>query len=280
VPTSGSDAARVLALRGRVEEVRRADRQTPSVKRLRRCDLERALEFVHETAAGPAAGEPFAPPVLGLLGQLLGADFAVYSEWDLRARRYPRLWVDVPRVSTPVDVAEATYRLCPTYPLSVLRLSGASKPCVLSDFVSSRRLHRLEYYHDVLRPMGVEHQLRLWLPAPAATSRVFYFNRSSAGGDFADRERGLLELLRPFLVALRERFGLDDNDDGQTLDCLTGREAEILELVALGKTNHEIAALLVVSDHTVRKHLEHVYEKLGVHTRTAAAAAFLGGRPA
>jgi DNA-binding CsgD family transcriptional regulator len=280
VSTSGSDAAHVLALRGRVEEVGRADRQTPSVQRLRRCDLERALEFVYETAAGPAAGEPFAPPVLGLLGQLLGADFAVYSEWDLHARRYPRLWVDTPRVSTAADVAEATYRLCPTYPLSVLRLSGASKPCVLSDFVSSRRLHRLEYYHHVLRPMGVEHQLRLWLPAPAAASRVFYFNRSSTGGDFADRERGLLELLRPFLVALRERFALHENDDGHTLDCLTGREAEILQLVARGKTNHEIAALLVVSDHTVRKHLEHVYEKLDVHTRTAAAAAFLGGRPA
>ena len=235
---------------------------------------------MHETAAGPTAGEPFAPSVLGLLGQLLGADFAVYSEWDLGARRYPRLWVDMPRVSTPADVAEATSRLCPTYPLSVLRLSGASKPCVLSDFVSSRQLHQLEYYQHVLRPMGVEHQLRLWLPAPAKTSRVFYFNRSSAGADFADRERGLLELLRPFLVALRERFALDDNDDEHTLDCLTGRETEILQLVARGKTNHEIAGLLVVSDHTVRKHLEHVYEKLGVHTRTAAAATFFGGRPA
>jgi DNA-binding CsgD family transcriptional regulator len=53
---------------------------------------------------------------------------------------------------------------------------------------------------------------------------------------------------------------------------LTEREAEILGWVARGKTNHEIADLLVVSPHTVRKHLENAYAKLGVHTRTAAVA--------
>ncbi len=51
---------------------------------------------------------------------------------------------------------------------------------------------------------------------------------------------------------------------------LTRREMEVLRWVALGKTNEEIAALLVVSAHTIRKHLEHTYDKLGVHTRTAA----------
>jgi DNA-binding CsgD family transcriptional regulator len=275
VSTSAHDAAHVLAFRDRVEEVRRADRQAPNIQRLRRCDLERALGFVHETATA-SGREPFGPSVLERLADLVAADWVVYSEWDLRARPFPTLMVDAPRVSAPADVTEATSRLCPTYPLSILRLSGATKPQLLSDFLPRRRLHRLEYYHHVLRPMGVEHQLRLWLPAPAATSRVFYFNRSSSGGDFDDRERTLLELLRPFLASLRERSGPGEGGDGG-LARLTDREAEILQLVARGKTNREIAAALVVSDHTVRKHLENVYEKLGVHTRTAAAAAFFGG---
>jgi DNA-binding CsgD family transcriptional regulator len=275
VSTSAHDAAHVLALRDRVEEVRRADRQAPSIKRLRRCDLERVLGFVHETASA-CRREPFASSVLERLAGLVAADWVVYSEWDLQARPLATLMVDAPRVSTPADVTEATSRLCPTYPLSILRLSGATKPQLLSDFLPRRRLHWLEYYHRVLRPMGIEHQLRLWLPAPAWTSRVFYFNRSSTGGDFGDRERTILELLRPFLVALRERSRLREGRN-RGLARLTDREAEILQLVARGKTNREIAAVLVVSDHTVRKHLENAYDKLGVHTRTAAAAAFFGG---
>jgi DNA-binding CsgD family transcriptional regulator len=57
---------------------------------------------------------------------------------------------------------------------------------------------------------------------------------------------------------------------------LTPREKEVLSWVARGKTNAEIARLLWVSPGTVRKHLENVYAKLGVSTRTAAAARFLG----
>jgi len=52
---------------------------------------------------------------------------------------------------------------------------------------------------------------------------------------------------------------------------LTAREREILELVAEGRTNAEIAERLWVSVGTVRTHLNNVYSKLGVHTRTAAA---------
>ena len=53
---------------------------------------------------------------------------------------------------------------------------------------------------------------------------------------------------------------------------LTDREREILERVAAGKTNAEIAEAIWIAPGTVRKHLENVYEKLGVHSRTAAVA--------
>jgi DNA-binding CsgD family transcriptional regulator len=57
---------------------------------------------------------------------------------------------------------------------------------------------------------------------------------------------------------------------------LTPRESEILEWVARGKTNPEIAEILLIAPTTVRRHLENVYAKLGVHTRTAAVTRFLG----
>jgi DNA-binding CsgD family transcriptional regulator len=57
---------------------------------------------------------------------------------------------------------------------------------------------------------------------------------------------------------------------------LTARERDVLSWVARGKTNAEIAELLWLAPSTVRKHLENVYAKLGVSTRTAAVARFLG----
>ncbi|HSI92864.1 MAG TPA: LuxR C-terminal-related transcriptional regulator [Jiangellaceae bacterium] len=53
---------------------------------------------------------------------------------------------------------------------------------------------------------------------------------------------------------------------------LTEREAEVLALVAAGRTNREAAATLVISEKTVARHLANIYAKLGVSSRTAANA--------
>ncbi len=65
-------------------------------------------------------------------------------------------------------------------------------------------------------------------------------------------------------------------DEGRDVLGLTRRERQILAWVARGNTNHEIAEMLWIAPSTVRKHLENIYAKLGVHTRTAAAARLLG----
>jgi DNA-binding CsgD family transcriptional regulator len=55
---------------------------------------------------------------------------------------------------------------------------------------------------------------------------------------------------------------------------LSDREAQVLDYVAQGKTNAEIAIILGLSPLTVKKHIEHIYIALGVETRMAAASAF------
>ena len=56
-----------------------------------------------------------------------------------------------------------------------------------------------------------------------------------------------------------------------SVERLTRREREVLELVAEGRTNAEIGRQLWIASGTVRRHLENVFSKLDVHTRTAAA---------
>ena len=71
---------------------------------------------------------------------------------------------------------------------------------------------------------------------------------------------------------------LREADDGAVIEALglafklTTREAEVLYWVGKGKTNRDIGDILGSSPATVKKHLEHIYEKLGVETRTAAAS--------
>jgi two-component system NarL family response regulator len=78
----------------------------------------------------------------------------------------------------------------------------------------------------------------------------------------------------------RDRFKLpapsaaDETDKSQ----LTEREQEVLQLVARGQTNKEIAATLSIAENTVRAHLRNILDKLHVHNRLQAAAYVRSGR--
>jgi DNA-binding CsgD family transcriptional regulator len=59
-------------------------------------------------------------------------------------------------------------------------------------------------------------------------------------------------------------------------ELLTPREGEVLRWLSIGKTDRDIGDILGISHRTVHKHLQRIYEKLGVETRTAAAARWMG----
>jgi DNA-binding NarL/FixJ family response regulator len=61
------------------------------------------------------------------------------------------------------------------------------------------------------------------------------------------------------------------------LNALTDREREVLDLLAQGLTNKEIAEKLFITTNTVKRHLKAIFEKLGVHTRSAATAKVTSG---
>lgn len=79
-------------------------------------------------------------------------------------------------------------------------------------------------------------------------------------------------LLRHLPLAAAEAVARDPSQRRLSGAALTPRETEVLSWLAKGKTNRDIGDILGMSPRTVNKHLEHIFEKLGVETRTAAAA--------
>jgi DNA-binding CsgD family transcriptional regulator len=140
-----------------------------------------------------------------------------------------------------------------------------------TDFYSVREYHSTGMYCDVMRPQGFEHQLGLVLPEPPGpdagvgrTARLFFLR--GPGSAFSERDRALLTLFRPhmqeaFLEAERRRNPVPE---------LTPRHWDLLHLLAVGRTNTQIARQLGLSEGTVRTHLENIYARLEVSNRTAA----------
>jgi DNA-binding CsgD family transcriptional regulator len=329
------------------------------VTRLRTSDLEAVLSFLGE-ASSVGGPDPFPRPVLESLHGLVPSDEIYYSELD-RARRIELWSAGAPRAAEEPEEPEYwdvrdEHPVCHHH-----EVTGDFRALKLSDFLTRSQLRRTGIYWDYFRPWAAEYVMAVGLDAPLTHTKVFIFHRAG-GRDFNERDRAVLNFLRPHLANLYEaaqahrrasqalalleesetgllmvdgagviehatpealrllsayfrdyRGDLPDELAGWLIDQrraaspealrvggkdmslrvevvdgalllteeraeppLTDREREILQLVAAGKSNAEIAEAMWISPGTVRKHLENVYEKLGVHSRTAAVAALNG----
>ena len=159
-------------------------------------------------------------------------------------------------------------RFC-SYPGRTGDLRSAIK---ITDFYSTRQWHSTGMYADHDRLFGVEHSLMLCLPeAPPGTiagpeRHVRLYLSRGPGPDFSERDRALLTLLRPHL----HQAYLDAERRRHPVPRLTPRQKNLLRLVAAGHTNTQIARRHGITEGTVRTHLENIYERLGVSSRTAA----------
>jgi DNA-binding CsgD family transcriptional regulator len=141
----------------------------------------------------------------------------------------------------------------------------------ISELVPESRFHRTPLYNDYYRVIRIDHVMAVPIHVDHRYLVSFVLNRSKRG--FSDRDRERLEIMRPHLGNLY-RFSVAATrhwmPPAALPDSLTPRERDVLRWVAAGKTDRDIGAILAISPRTVHKHLQHVYEKLGVETRTAA----------
>lgn len=160
-------------------------------------------------------------------------------------------------------------RLVRSHPFGAERLQHPkeTRSLRLSDFVTDLQLRQLEFYEVFLRPFELNYCI---------TGRFFGLRRvydlavARRRVDFAPRDLLLLDVVTTVLgLAIREPPRLVPQHLARTVG-ITVREAQILEQVARGRSNVEIAAALNLAPGTVKKHLDNIFEKLGVHNRIEA----------
>jgi DNA-binding CsgD family transcriptional regulator len=253
--------------------------------------LRRSLDLVGEVADAPTVEEFTRRASDGLAG-LIPAQGISFNEWDYAEHRLSAFHErsgyrpELDYLSELWPQCDWLVRMAP--PERVWRVE------TMSDYTPLRTLKRRDVYDCVYRPIKIDYFMAITVTASRHRRGVLLLDRDR--GEFTDDERALGQLLIPPLARLfrsiraRERLAARVRElehavrdvprrraspDG--IGELTARELEVLEHVAAGRSDREIAALLFVSVRTVQKHLEHVYEKLGVRTRTAAAMLVFGG---
>jgi len=141
----------------------------------------------------------------------------------------------------------------------------------LSDAMAPRAYRATEFYRRLGRRHGLAFSISTWIDAGNGDIRGLWLD--SARRDFDRRDIALLELIGRQLERLgRPNPRAAPHARGGGSRTLTDRQAEILALAAVGRSNDEIGRDLSISPNTVRTHLENAFDRLDVHTRAAAVA--------
>jgi DNA-binding CsgD family transcriptional regulator len=252
--------------------------------RLRQAQREAILEFVLLAAAEEGA-RAFPEPVVEAFRRAVPCDTIAYRVWsrergildrsfapgDLPGRwqawlQYPSHRHDDPH---PSELGEPNGG-----PAAVCAPKQTGTPLVLKDAVSERRFRQTGLYYELMRPFGVRNVMKIFLPRYGDVASAFVFDTTSRG--FSEGDRAVVTRVVPALVQFQRNARLRTvmPGTGGTLSLLTPRERTVLARAAAGETNADIASALFIGESTVRKHLEHIYDKLEVRNRAAAAAAY------
>jgi DNA-binding CsgD family transcriptional regulator len=223
-----------------------------------------------------------------LAARLIASDRANFNEFDLAERE--RMIIPSPVPAYWTQLSPVLFAHKHEHPLGN---PNRSLPLHTAFTFGERRngsaWRRSVLYNEYYIPAGVQDQLFVHVLQRGTVRFSLAFNRSGRG--FSIEERALLELISPHvacawetaleIAGLRQKLvetgepALPRYSPTSLSPALTPREREILRWLREGKRNGEIGVILGISGRTVGKHLEHVFEKLGVETRTAAVRAAL-----
>lgn len=248
-------------------------------------EVENATAFMSAATAGLQAA--------------LDVDVTAYCEWHPRAGASGRVVLAPEQVDASLDQTEV-WKEHHRQDLWIRHVTTTGSPHAtrLTELASSLQLSRSPTYQGCYRPSGFRFMAHLPLSLDPDTSAAVGIGRGSRDLDddvmalfeglrapLAGARRRLLQAGRPPQLApvndvshrvahmwvVRGRVGTADRQPIHPRP-LTGRQADVLALVAEGFTNVQIGRRLGLSPRTVKKHLEAIFARLGVASRAAAAA--------
>ena len=152
---------------------------------------------------------------------------------------------------------------------TVARLSGANASVEVGDLLPAIKVPTLVMNRrgDRLNPVETARELALRIPGAQFTALP-----GTAHIPEFDDPGAVLAAIREFVGTATSRIVAAGTGAPNGPRGLSGREAEVLDLLASGLSNREIAERLSISVHTVERHVTNLYAKLGVHGRAAATA--------
>jgi DNA-binding CsgD family transcriptional regulator len=247
---------------------------------------EALLDFLLEAVADEGT-TPFPANVLAGLRRVVQCEAVSYGEWSAQELLEWSLAADDPE--SILQVWRAYPRVRQDDPIAAWGPHGIPLPnrewlgrdLAISDFISDREFRHRGLYAEVCRPLGVRAVMKVFLPTGGATGASLVFDTTRSR--FTEIDRLTLERLIPHPGQLRRNAYarraylalIESTAAARTrLLRLTPRERVVLARAATGETNSVIAAALFVSPGTIRKHLEHIYDKLEVRGRTEAVAIY------
>lgn len=270
-------------------------------------DLHAGLQLLRAASAAGGDTHSFARACVAALPALVASEITTLSMCDLRSGH--RTVIGSPDNCLSAQDSACFDRHFDSHPLVRFHAHQAGQGAHrISDSIQFTRFRETALYDEYYRRIRIDHALALPIQVDADTLVSLVLNRRRR--DFSDRDCAVLELVREPLSQIyrharaleRARAALEallalraagdapvELADGGTssrqraqakrptraavpIDAvlLTQRENEVIHWVAAGKTDRDIGVLLGCSHRTVQKHLERIYAKLGVETRTAA----------
>jgi len=159
-------------------------------------DFQALLEFLHGTYAIRDL-DGFVAHVLSNLPTLVPSDATVYNEYNCKRNRI--IWEQDPADFAFPGSERIWERYSHEHPfLDHFRRTKDGRAVKFSDFVSQRQFRRTGLYNEFFRPLNIRHQMTFCLQEPTGLLVAIALNRAAT--DFSERERLILNLLRPHLI--------------------------------------------------------------------------------